>query len=499
MKSYAIKYMLNIVILFCMVNQGMAQTTARMFPYEKYLTSTTKPPEITEVFGSDAPTGKDRYTEGGLVLTIKEGSSSAFAFDELDFSSEFGLTIEFEYAMYDGELYNGDYGDGLIFFLYEGEKDMTIGSWGAGLGYVYRETAPVHDWYAAPGMDGAFLGVGLDLYGDYKSRMTNPYETREGIAGSFRNGGRNHLTLRGANSMNNLKKGYPVLFTKQLDNKRKDDFDNNYTTATLDYSTGDYIFKATDNVNAIEVRPGRTSTGAIKYNRMVVQLIPEEDESAMYVSVTIADENNKMVVLNDFKYAMEFETKYYDNVGYHFKTKIPESFNIGFAAACGGANQTQAIKYVKVTLPYQAETNVATTFMCLDSSNKKVTLKPFDNDQFYSGKVKNPTSGNSAKYIDYDSFQFEDKDGFVLNAANKHYYNDPNVGTWEYFPATQEVVFTLVEGGQHNKQYTINYSALGAKNNEGPFGSEYYRSASTPIVVNTAYCTAPVNPNIRVK
>lgn len=491
--------MLNIAIIFCMVNQGMAQTKARMFPYEKLLTTTSKPPEISEVFGGNAPLGADRYTSGGLVLTIEKESSSAFAFDELDFSSEFGLTVEFEYAMYDGEIYNGNYGDGLMFFLYDGAKDMTIGSWGSGLGYVYRGTDPANDWYALPGMDGAFLGVGLDLYGDYKMRTTNPYEKREGIVGAFRNGGRNHLTLRGANSINDLNRGYPVLFTKQLDNLGSTSNSNENTIASLNYATGNYNFTASDNANPINIRPDKAADGTIRYNRVTVQMIPEEDESAMYVSVTIKDANNQMVVVNDFKYPMAFNTKYYDGVGYSFKTKIPDHFNIGFAAACGGANQTQVIKYVKVTLPYQAETNTSTVFMCLDSSNKKATVKPFDNDLFYSGKVKNPTSGNSNKYIDYASFQFEDKDGFVLNAANKHYYNDPNVGTWEYLPATQEVVFTLVEGGQHNKQYTINYSALGAKNNDGPFGSEYYRSASTPIVVNTAYCTAPVNPNIRVK
>lgn len=142
-----------------------AQKNARLFPYTLPLTGTTKPEDIKEAPTSpNAPQGANRYTTNGLVLTTEDNSIfSGFALDGVDFKSNYGLEINFSYAMYKDN--PGVPADGLSFFLYEANADFNIGHQGASLGYADSFD---QNGNQSPGLLKGFLGIGFDVYGGFK-------------------------------------------------------------------------------------------------------------------------------------------------------------------------------------------------------------------------------------------------------------------------------------------------------------------------------------------
>src|SRR5690606_4639817 len=117
---------------------------------------------------------------------------------------------------------------------------------------------------------------------------------------------------------------------------------------------------------------------------------------------------------------------------------VPASFKIGFAGSTGAATQEQIIKLVKVTLPFFPETGADQASICADYTTS-VTLNPFENDAVYRGAITgNPTSGNTADYIDFDTFRFEDSEGNPIGTATA--YTVAEVGTWEFDRSNGQVV-----------------------------------------------------------
>lgn len=504
MKATSNKTLLMLLVPFVFQLHSYAQSeNARLFPYELNFTSTTKPDQITDILGTNPPTGANRYTKDGLVLSEGLDSSSAFTLDEIPFDSENGIEVEFQYAMYDGAKYNGNYGDGLAFFIYDGAKATSIGSYGAGLGYVYRNTAPDNAWFALPGMDGGFLAIALDLYGGFKQRSVNPYEMREGISfdeGSWNNQGFNHLTIRAAGMVGNLQKGYPVLFSTQLDDANQQSNTSDYTRAVLDYQSGAYLLSSEFLNPPISMMPQRANgaSEAIQYNTITLILVPNEDGTSTYITVKAANQTTSTSVVENLVYPTRFNTTFTDDTVYDFVNSTPETFKIGFSASTGGATATQAIKYVKVSLPYDPITLPEYKELCMGGTINHTTLNPFENDIFYNGKIANPTAGNDAVHIDFTSFRFEDEKGFALDQNNPYLYEN-NDGIWQYNPTTQLVTFTLKNTQDINVEYKVYYSAYGNDQNGGPFHNEYYRSAPTPITIKSYNCSVPVNPSLRTK
>lgn len=476
---------------------------ARMFPYELNLGTTVKSPYIKDIIGTNSPIGAERYTANGLVLTKAINSStSGFTLDEIPFSSANGIEVEFEYAMYDGTPYAGNYGDGISFFLYDGSYPATVGAYGAGLGYSYKEVQKGYESPEIPGMEGAYLGIGVDTYGNFKRHFGTPTEIREGIflnqGETYRNNGFNHLTIRGANQQGNNMKGYPVLFTTQLDNLSTGSTDNGYTTSYLNTASGTYRQSQTVQSPSITMRPNKDAYGNILYNTIKLILIPNAAGTSTYISVIAQDQNHSNQVLTNFEYPNTFKAPYWDGTVYDFVTHLPSTFKIGFAGSTGLASQANVIKRVKVSLPYGPQPQPDYAAYCIGSTDKTVVLYPFRNDVFYTGKIANPTPGNDSTHIDYTSFRFEDAKGFALDASNPYTYKTAK-GQWNYNPNTQAVTFTLLDQNADNVDNTIYYSAYGTNVNGGPFHNEYYRSAPTAITVHTAICTVPVNPSLRTK
>ncbi|MGS4347298.1 hypothetical protein ACKUSY_17265 [Myroides odoratus] len=486
---------LTLLISLWVSNMVLAQQ-ARQFPYFISLTGDEKPDAITEYFGvTDIPVPDERYSDRGIALTYKVGDReqtfTGFALDDIEFTSQFGIIVEFKYAMIEGHTFNGRYGDGLAMFLYDSSKNFEIGAHGASLGYAYRN----NDGGASiPGLNGGYLGVGLDVYGDFKVRSVIAHERKEGISYQWEQPG-SHVTIRGAQYMNDRHKGYPVLYTINTDFRRSTN------RAKLVYATGDYDYHDEQFTKRFDLRPEYDYDGNIAYNTVTVKIIPNHEREGSEVEVKVRDRYGEGNIIDKFFYPNTFKTRDQNNNLYDFETKIPDQFKIGFAAGTGGAFQVQLVKDVRVTLPYQPETEDVQAVFCSGEGNndgRKVRFDPYENSNFYTGSVADPDYGNSNYYIDYGSFRFEDEEGYDLNSSNPFTYTQPGVGTWSY-NGDRTVTFTATEDNIAEGEYSVYYSAKGINRNGGPFGEEVYRSRPTKLTVVVSKCKKLVNPLMPIK
>ncbi len=487
------------IIIACLLTSFTWAQQARTFPYFLDLTGTEKPNEITEHFGDNVFEKSERYSEDGLALTFKTSDGktqefSGFALDAIPFTSEFGIIVEFTYAMIDGEKYIGRYGDGMTMFLYDSDKKFEIGGHGASLGYTYRNSNYVNT--DVPGLNGGYLAVGLDVYGDFKTRSVAYGEKKEGIDKYDWPESGSHVTVRGGQFGNDRYKGYPVLYTINANYK------TNTNRAKLKYDTGEYDYHDEQFFTKFEMYTGVDSRGNINYNKVKVIVYPEENKKGSYVEVWVTEYKNEGRVVERFFYPNEFKTKDQEGNLYDFKTKIPDNFKIGFAAATGGAYEKHLVKNVRVSLPFEPEMIDLLKNMCVGGTKgKAVYFDPYSESTFYSGPVIDPWRGNDKEIIDFNSFRFENEDGYALNSNNNFKYTDNGVGIWEYDSSKGEVTFTATENLEKG-EYSIYFSAKGFSNGTygpGPFGEEAYRSRPTKLTVKVDGCNIFFNPNQPIK
>ncbi|QKS12620.1 DUF11 domain-containing protein [Curtobacterium sp. Csp1] len=111
--------------------------------------------------------GDAAIVDGRLRLTDDELSQAGAWSTDDTFSSDLGLDIEFDYAMYHEGTRAG--ADGLLLFLADGAAPQGVGQSGAGLGYACRfhETQGGDHPCDLPGLPGAFAGVAIDRYGNF--------------------------------------------------------------------------------------------------------------------------------------------------------------------------------------------------------------------------------------------------------------------------------------------------------------------------------------------
>lgn len=470
---------------------------ARQFPYSLPLTGDSKPDVITEYFGvTDIPVPDERYSDRGIALTYKVGDReqtfTGFALDEVEFTSEFGIIVEFKYAMIDGHTFNGRYGDGFSMFLYDSSKPFEIGGHGASLGYAYRNSN--YAGQDVPGLNGGYLGVGFDVYGDFKARSQAYGEKKEGIDYNWHEVG-SHVTIRGGQHKDDRYKGYPVLYTMNADVIWK------VNTAKLEIDTGDYYFHDDNFLNQFEMRTGYDRNGNIKYNTVTVRIMPDYFDRGTELEIKIKEDRNEKILIRNLLYPNKFKTRDQNGEVYDFETKIPDNFKIGFAAGTGGAYQMHLIKDVKIRLPYQPDTDDIRAQFCRGNNNnegRQTRFDPFEDAYFYAGTVARPDAGNTSYYIDYDSFRFEDEEGYSLNDNNPFRYEQSGVGTWEY-DGSRTVTFTASEDNISEGEYSIYYSAKGVDRGDGPFGKEAYRSRPTKLTVVVQECKRLTNPLLPIR
>ncbi|WP_144803323.1 lectin-like domain-containing protein [Curtobacterium sp. BH-2-1-1] len=111
--------------------------------------------------------GDAEIRDGRLRLTDADPSQAGAWSTDDTFSSDLGLDIEFDYAMYHEGPQPG--ADGLLLFLADGAAPQGVGQSGAGLGYACRNDGTQGGSRPCnlPGLPGAFAGIAVDRYGNF--------------------------------------------------------------------------------------------------------------------------------------------------------------------------------------------------------------------------------------------------------------------------------------------------------------------------------------------
>ena len=136
------------------------------FPLTESFTGTTAAGWTTSGSAVLTANGGDAPGSGWLRLTpAQEGGFVGAAYNNTPFPSADGVLVSFDYAAwgYVGSWPRG--ADGTSVFLFDASQPFSLGVLGGGLGY----TGCAAD--SAPGLNGGYVGIGLDEYGNYGSSL----------------------------------------------------------------------------------------------------------------------------------------------------------------------------------------------------------------------------------------------------------------------------------------------------------------------------------------
>jgi len=224
---------------------GNSATPSTSVPACSALTATGKPYEgktlVGGVTGRIYPT-PDPIGQGALRLTngdTTNGSNGDYQTGAVItkdvYSTTKGVQITWTSVTYGGDNNNNTGADGMTFFMADGGTDsahqnpVTVGATGGSLGYSCSNGNPVAD-----GVYGAYLGIGIDEYGNF-SNKGDTTSTGPGAKA-------NRISLRGAGSTNWawLNANYSTYYPSSLSAADKlDAVQNTCSTGTLwDYRKG---------------------------------------------------------------------------------------------------------------------------------------------------------------------------------------------------------------------------------------------------------------------
>ncbi len=475
-----------------------------MFPYYIDFENTSKSSRITESIGSGTPTGNKRYTDEGILLTDDtKNTISGFYLNDLIIKNNYIFDLEFQYAAFGGTPANGEYGEGLTIFWFDKDASFNLGSGGTGLGYVYNNGSTKQ-----AGLNGAYLGMGFDNRGDFKLRGTSSTIKREGISNIKFREDNSFITFRGGQHKNDRYKGYPVLYSRSTEGMKGPEY---IIEAELNKETGDYITGGVSGVGNVRTDYGQY----IRYNGVRMAVYPEEDNEGWSINASLRSSGTYYATIGS-SIKINNSTKARDENGnvYTFESLAPEAMRLGFVATTGQATQNHMIRDVGIKLNYTPETIDKVITLCLsenDDSGITLELKdPFKGARFFTGAWGDLLSGDSFRYIDFDSILLEDEEGVPVKFVREDYqydtfsliYDEPGVGTWDFYrgQSNLKVFFTPSSKKMKEGEYSIYISAKSEDTGKGgPFSDEAYRSRPTKITVKAKYCKSVVNPSLPIR
>ncbi|TCD18107.1 hypothetical protein EZ456_21950 [Pedobacter psychrodurus] len=508
---FNIKFIGKLSLIFGLLFLGKQNVNAQAygdFPYQQSFTSGTQPAEVSIPTGSG--TNDATFTTNGIRLTRAVNSLFGAIFvNNRQFSSKNGIKIAFEFGMYGG---NG--ADGISMFLFDAAvTSPVIGAPGGDLGYNFARANNSFSAARKAGLTGAYLGVGFDAFGNFK---TQQFQTDKRWNGVDVPGG-SHITLRGAAGLvlNNTGQsqgftGYPVLITQ--------------STLAVPTGNGGAILNATGGGYTFSTGPSsgfdlKTTTYASlssdpDYRKAFIDIFPNNDilgnNNGFYITVKVQYGNTLKTVIDNYLYRKSFT--YTENANasgnndfntgntaganttHTLDATVPDFLRIGFAASTGGLNNIQIIKNLLVTLPYAAETADDLVRTC---RNLPVIIDPYSNDIAYSGLILiSPVPTASNNNIDPNQFRFLNSDG--TTAANPFLVSNSQ-GTFSYSPITKKVTFTPVFDFIGTASINYNIKGITVPVTGGPYGDEAYRSPAANIKVKVSRCQVITNPSLPSK
>ncbi|SMO66870.1 hypothetical protein SAMN06265171_104239 [Chryseobacterium rhizoplanae] len=450
------------------------------YPYFVNFTQGLQPQEAYKVTTSGVQNDATFTTEGlRLTRNINTISGGVILADRI-FTSDQGIKFEFEYAIYGGDP-NG--GDGISIFLVDGSipKDqLNLGSIGGGLGYTF-----IRGNASAEGLRGAYLGIGLDEFGNFKNTFNQPDRIRNGLFGLSLADGRSNVTLRGKRGNQYLPpyelpgyNGYPLLYSTATNAAPS----SNNRSAYLDVLTGKYIGIKNPNLKQFTVESGGNTIPQndtdVRFRKAYIKLVPNPS-GGYNVTLEIQHGNVRETVIDNYYYPTT--VKYTENTLSQevrtLDTSPPATFRIGFAASTGAAKNIHLLKNLGVTRPYAAE---VTDDLFAGCPGIKSTYSPLLNDAAYSGQNPRTLSYNN---LDFNSFRFLDINGSVIpNIVNGTYTS--NEGTWVYSYSTGRLSFKPATGFNGTAQIKYDIKGGGSNGTEAPYNLEEYRSMPALVQVN---------------
>ncbi|MCW3159894.1 Ig-like domain-containing protein [Chryseobacterium oryctis] len=465
--------------------------------------------------------GNASHTSTGVQLTPKIKSQfGGLYIDKRSVTSVNGLHVEFEYDMKGGVPESGKYGDGLSFFLYDGAiTNPAIGARGAGLGYSFNRANNKSSDKRQAGLTGAYLGIALDQFGNFKHRRFQGESRINGIPQQWvwDISEPSHITLRGARgkSIDSNKgqgdgfTGYPLLITQST-------LANGFGKK-LNPNNGNF-----EDINLASPPNFELRNQNNEFRKVYMDLIPHfingttTDGFDIKVSIQNGENTSPIDVINYYHYktsvtyienANPKTTDYNesddtgDSTTHILNANVPTKLKLGFAASTGESAQQHIIRNVKLTLPYSAITNDDTISTC---KGQPVQIPVLENDIAYRGPISitNPPIAHK-DYIDLRTFSFEkgpdESDGTPdLTLYRKKVTSE---GTWIFNKNTGIVTFIPSNGFTGTANMTYSVKGFTKKDSTGkitePFGDTAYRSIPSTITVNlkTTGCTSAVISN----
>lgn len=514
MKSLNILLHTKALLLFIVCAAGSINMNAQnSFPY---FTSGNAASEFTIIpsTGGSESAVVGLNNKGVRLTTNKSSQQGGVILSNLTFTTSKGFIASFEYEMSGAPTSGYKGGDGLAMVLFDGSVTTpTLGAFGSGLGYGYRETTSTST--KLPGFSKGYLAVGLDYYGNFHRRHKNADESRNGVDLGVESD-KSFITIRGPyNSVDPLK-GYPVLFTRStqfLDGKvlklTTDMSDPDYNTAKYKSYTDILPFDFSIQNEAYSIDPNVKG-----YRKATISLLPGQlanGDKVFYMTLKIQHETFETTIIEDFVF-YEGKNIRYKEINKSYITdpsrdvvadvlfQTPTTLKMAFTASTGGAYQSHFVRNIGVTLPFSPVTaDDLRQDLCYSCGTSSIAI--FNNDIGYDSNIyipKNPPVGSNS-HLDYNSFRFKiynTATGQYVATPNPHEYTIAGQGTFKYINsgnASSHVIFTpdpaVVASGAYPTEVAIYYDI---KNKNALIASDEYRS-------NTSKITLRFNPKKQKK
>lgn len=435
---------------------------------------------------NDKPSpGLITFTKDGIKLVDNYSQYAGVSLDNLDFTTGKGFILDFEFGMDKGAA-APRYGDGIAMVLYDAtDVNPVMGVKGGGLGYAHvRNNASG----GKPGFSKGFLGLGLDLYGNFKNRMTNTDEIRNGITNNEEG---DYIVLRGPYNSTVPLEGYPVLFA--VNTKSNNNYYLNRVSGLVESMPKGIQGQRFD----IRSGKGNVGVGDPGYRKAIISLIPGIDdvagEEGFFISVDILNGIYKSVVVNNYFIPKKGKIKYTEQLGAssaavrEMDIVVPSSLKMAFTGSTGGAAIRAYIRNIALSLPFSPVANDMTVSNVLIGAT--TIIKPLysaygHNSNVYS--ILNPPI-RSVQYLDKKTFRFKRMNPTTQQlelTTNPYFLEEAGIGVFRYDVNTGEVSFTSEEGLLGDVPYIFYYDIKNIKPKIGEdISTEEYRSRVAAVTL----------------